>query len=172
MKAEGIWNCDVLGGKYGANDKDVPTVQISVRITDGPSAGQLANYEDIVDARSAKYVRYSVEAVGGNPLKLEKLEEDIAAWIAKTGGKSTVEIKHLEIKNGKKAGTTWDKVQGIGRGAPRPLRSVSSEAARDAADAMRAVMGDEPDYGDVPPPSDNDFGTTKIGQRSEDDLPF
>lgn len=171
MKAEGIWNCDVLNGKYGADDRDIPKVQITVRITDGPSAGQLATYEDEVNARSAKYVRYSVEAVGGDPLKLEKLDEHIAAWIAKTGGKSTVEIKHLEIKNGKNAGKIWDKVNGIGRGAPRPLKSLSKEAANDATEAMRAVMGDdEPPHDDIPPPGDADFGGG--GKNDDDQVPF
>jgi hypothetical protein len=144
-KAAGIWGCDVLSASFGANDKNVPVVQINVRINNGPSSGQLATYEDEVNARSAKYIKYSVESVGGDGMRLENLPKDVDAWIKKTGGKSTVEIKHIEIKNGKRAGEIWDKANSIGRGAPRVLQAPSQQALKDAADAMRAVAGDAPD---------------------------
>src|SRR5687767_12162536 len=103
IKAEGIWGCKVLGGKAGLVD-GVPNVQITVQITDGPSAGQRCTYEDVINTQSAKYVGWSLNAVGYKGRGLETLEGDIAKWIEKTGGTSTVEIKHLEIKKGSKAG--------------------------------------------------------------------
>lgn len=145
MKAEGIWDCDVLSVRYAKNDKDLPTVQINVQLTSGPSAGQRGTYEEVVDARSAKYLRWSCEAVGWKGQTLTTLEADAAEWIKTTGGKSTAEVKHLEIKNGKNAGKVWDKINGIGRGAARALRPVTgadAAALKDADDAMRAATGE------------------------------
>lgn len=154
MKTEGIWDCVVLSARYGENDKNNVTVQINVQITDGPDKGQRATYEEVADARSAKYLRYSCEAVGWKGETLKTLESDCAEWIKATGGKSTVEIKHLEIKNGKNAGKTWDKVNGIGRGAPRPLRQANAASLQDADEALRAVRGGggeaEGDDGEIP----------------------
>lgn len=144
MKAEGIWDCDVLSVRYAKNDRDIPTVQINVQLTSGPSAGQRGTYEEVVDARSAKYLRWSCEAVGWKGETLSTLEADAAEWIKTTGGKSTAEVKHLEIKNGKNAGKVWDKINGIGRGAARALRPVTAADAaslKDADDAMRAARG-------------------------------
>jgi hypothetical protein len=141
LKAEGIWGCTVLGGKAGTNENNVPTVQINVQITDGPSAGQRCTWEDVVDAKSAKYVAWSLNAVGWKGQTLKTLEDDITAWIAKTGGASTVEIKHLEIKNGKNAGKIWDKVNGIGRGAARAIKPIAGAALADADAALREFSG-------------------------------
>lgn len=148
LKAEGIWGCTVLGGKAGTNENNTPTVQINVQITDGPSAGQRCTWEDVVDAKSAKYVAWSLNAVGWKGQTLKTLEADIVEWIAKSGGTSTVEIKHLEIRNGKNAGKIWDKVNGIGRGAARTLKPIAGSALNDADAALRDFAGTPPD--DVP----------------------
>lgn len=161
-KQEGIWNCKVLGGKAGEVD-GVLNVQINVQITDGPDKGQRCTYEDTVNAKSAKYVGWSCSAVGWKGQSLTTLEKDITAWIEKTGGDSTVEIKHIEVKRGKAydrwaAGgeqgppPVWDKVAGIGRGAPRPLKQPSASTLKDADEAMRSAMGDDQpdDDGTIP----------------------
>jgi hypothetical protein len=150
MKEAGIWGCTVLSGKALEVD-GVPAVQINVVIDDGPSKGQRCTYEDTVNAQSAKYVNWSIAAVGWKGKTLSTLEADINEWIAKTGGKTTVEIKHLEIKRGKKAGELWDKVSGIGRGAPKPGKPLAGSTLSDADEAMRSVLGD------VPPPNDGDI---------------
>jgi hypothetical protein len=144
-KQAGIWGCNVIGAKAGENDKGIPNVQVTVQITDGPDAGQRCTYEEEVSARTAKYVRWSLEAVGWKGQTLKTAESDVAAWIEKTGGKSTVEIKHLEIKNGPNAGKIWDKVSGIGRGAARPLKPISASSLADADDVLRSVGGAPPD---------------------------
>ncbi len=155
-KAEGIYGCTVLGGKAGELD-GVPNVQINVQITDGPDKGQRCTYEDVVNTSSAKYVAWSCKAVGWRGSDLNTLEGDVTAWIAKTGGASTVEIKHLEIKKGKNAGKIWDKVNGIGRGAARPLSPLSRNVLADANEAMRSVAGDGgPPPDDVPHAGDAD----------------
>lgn len=171
MKEQGIWGCTVIDGNAGEID-GVLNVQINVQIDDGPSKGQRCTYEDSVNARSAKYVGWSCTAVGWNGSSLSTLKSDIAAWIAKTGGKSTVEIKHLEIKSGRKfddwmrAGRNgpppiWDKVAGIGRGAPKPLKAPAANTLADADAAMRDAMshasGGAPPYDDAPPPNDDDI---------------
>lgn len=156
MKAEGIWDCEVLSARYGANDKGVVTVQITAQIASGPDKGQRATYEEEANARSAKYLRYSCEAVGWKGDTLKTLEADCAAWIKETGGKSTVEIKHLEIRNGQRAGQTWDKVNGIGRGAARPLRQASAADLKDADDALRSVGGGSPPHDDAPHAGETD----------------
>jgi 3-mercaptopyruvate sulfurtransferase SseA len=149
-KTEGIYGCTVISGKAGEID-GVPNVQISVQIADGPDKGQRCTYEDVVNNGSAKYVAWSCKAVGWKGVNLETLESDINAWIASTGGASTVEIKHLEIKKGKNAGKIWDKVAGIGRGAARPLSPLSKSALADANEAMRAAARyDGPPVDDVP----------------------
>lgn len=167
LLSEGIWPCKVISGKSGEDDKGAPNVQINVQITEGPSAGRLCTYEDTINAKSSLYIGRSCKAVGwkGGPMK--SLAADIAAWIAATGGMSTVEIKHLEIKNGKRAGQIWDKPNSIGRG-PKPLREMSQSTAADADDAMRMAMEvdspsdggtyeDGPPRDDVPPPSDDNI---------------
>ncbi len=136
---DGIWPCTVLTGTFGEDDKGSPQVQINVRIDDGPSKGRQCTYEDQVNAKSALYVGRSCKAVGWKGQTLTSLRDDIVAWIEKTGGKSTVEVKHLVIKNGKRAGEIWDKVNSIGRG-PRVLATPSADRLADADEAMRAAM--------------------------------
>lgn len=168
MKAEGIWPCIVLGANFGEDDKGSPNVQINVKIDDGPSKGQTCTYEDQVNAKSALYIGRSARAVGWRGKTLTTLKEDCANWIATTGGKSTVEIKHLQIKTGKRAGEIWDKPNSIGRG-PRVLQAPSDERLADADEAMRQAMA-----ADGGPPPDDDFGGYGSGQpgKGDDDVPF
>ncbi len=148
LKAEGIWQCTVLGANYGENPAKpgVTGVQINVKIDEGPSKGQCCTYEDEVNSRSALYIGRSCRAVGwkGGPSgdDLDTLKADVAAWVEKTGGKSTIEIKHITIGKGKRAGEIWDKPNSVGRG-PKPLAAPSSTAATDARDAMRRAMQDD-----------------------------
>lgn len=158
LKAEGIWECDVLGASAGADDKGVPNVQINVRITSGPSSGTPCTYEDRVDGKSALYVGRSLRAVGWKGVTLKTVKEDVDAWIASSGGKSTVEIKHIEIKNGKRAGEIWDKPNSIGRG-PRVLKPLENDLLSDADEALRRAAeaeGAAPNDDDVPHAADAD----------------
>ena len=145
LLAEGIWPCTVISGKAG-EDGGVLKVQISVRIDEGPSAGRMCTYEEKVDTRQGPYIRRTCTAVGWKGERLRTLAEDCAAWIAATGGKSSVEIKHHDVKTGKRAGSIWDKVSSIGKG-PKPLKEASPEAWADADDAMR-MAADEPPLAD------------------------
>ena len=178
---EGMWPCTVLHGKFGEDDKGSPQVQIHVRIDeattrDGKSAkGRVVVYEDQVNNKSALYVSRTCRAVGWTGTSLTTLAADVAAWVAKTGGKTTGEIKHVEIKKGKKfeewqaAGSkpadrpVWDKLNSLGRGA-KPLANASPDRLKDADEAMRAAMRDdgyEPPQG-APPPA----------AEPEGDIPF
>lgn len=145
LMAAGIWPCTVLSANFGENDKGLPQVQINVEIDDGPSKGRRCTYEDQVNAKSARYIGWSCNAVGWQGNDLRTLKADATKWIEATGGKSTVEIKHVEIKNGKRKGEIWDKPSGIGRG-PRVLKEASAASVDDANEAMRMAM--ESDRGD------------------------
>lgn len=163
---EGIWKCKVLGGEANADDKDVMVVRINAQITEGPDAGRRVTYEDRINNKSAKYIAQSAKACGWRGGRIEEtFRADVTEWIARTGGESTVEIKHLEIKTGKNAGKIWGKANSIGRG-PRPLQAPSRESADDANEAMRQAMADDqsgPGSGggsapdDVPPPGEDDI---------------
>lgn len=157
---EGIWPVVVLNGKYGDNDRGVGCVQINVRFDDGPAKGRMMTYEDEVNNKSAPYIMRSCKAVGWKARNLETLADDINAWIATTGGKSTGEVKHFLVKQGKKhtewlsalanweeSGRNgpqpkqpiWAKLNGIGRGA-QSLAAPSAASLSDANDAMRRAM--------------------------------
>jgi hypothetical protein len=179
MKAEGIWECTVLGASFGETDKGSPEVQINVQISDPlapkDTQGQRCSYEDQVNARSALYVGRSARAVGWKGEDLRTLKSDCAAWIVATGGKSTVEIRHIEIKNGKKAGQIWDKPNSIGRGS-RVLKEPSRDLLNDANEAMRAAMaadagGGDDGYDDGSHPAAYGGGTASSGSPA-DDIPF
>lgn len=160
LLAEGIWPCTVLGGEAGDVDGKIKA-RVNVKIEDGPSKGRFCTYEDEVNSRSSLYIGRSLTACGWKGKSLTTVRDDVAAWIAATGGKSTVEIKHIEIKNGKRAGEIWDKPNSIGRG-PKPMRAAGGEALSDADEAMRRAMiedGSAPE-GDVP------------HAASGDDIPF
>lgn len=155
--SEGIFPCRVIDGFFGIDDRNSPIARINVVITDGPDKGQRCTYEDQVNGKSALYVGRSCRAAGWKGELLETLKADVAAWVEKTGGASTVEIKHIEIKNGKRAGEVWAKPNSIGRG-PRPLAEATGDTLADANEAMRLAM--EADSHPL------------IGERGEDDLPF
>lgn len=146
MKSEGVWPCLVLGAVAGEDDKRNLVVRINVKITDGPDAGQFGSYEEKVDMRTGPYVRRSCTAVGWAGGDILTLKGDCDRWIKDTGGASTVEVVHLEIKNGKRAGQIWDKIKSIGRG-PKPLSAPSRDTLADANAAMR---GDDVPADDVP----------------------
>jgi hypothetical protein len=176
--AEGIWPATIQSASFGENDRGVPQVQINARIDDGPSKGRQCTYEDEVNSKSALYVGRSCRAVGWKGASLLTLKDDVSAWVIATGGKSSVEVRHVEIKRGKKFNEwveggqkgpppIWDKVNSIGRG-PKPLTTPKGETLTDANDAMRRAMeadgftpGNVGGGGDDPPPVAND-----------DDLPF
>ena len=168
LLAEGNWGCTVLSASFGETDKGVPRVQINVRIEDGPSAGRQTTYEDEVNAKSALYISRSCKAVGWKGIDLDTLKVDAAAWIAASGGKTTAEIKHIPIRNGKRAGETWDKCNSIGRGA-KPLAAAKPETRNDANEAMRRAMAE-----DNSAPTGGGYVAEGHGAPAgnDDDLPF
>lgn len=175
--SEGIFPCEVLDGFFGVDDKNSPIARINVLITDGPDKGQRCTYEDQVNAKSALYVSRSCMAVGWRGKALETLAEDVAAWIKKTGGASTVEIRHIAIKKGRQydqwveSGSKgdppiWAKPNSIGRG-PKPLAKAHGETLNDANDAMRRAMqadGGAPEEGYDP--ERNPFLTSSVRDAS------
>lgn len=147
---EGIWPCTLISASFGEDDRGSPQVQINVRIDDGPSKGRPCTYEDQVNTKSALYIGRSCKAIGWRGQDLQTLHDDAAGWATKTGGKTTVEIRHIVLTKGKKydqwvkdgsrgPGPIWDKPSSIGRG-PRPLAAPTSDRLADANDAMRAAM--------------------------------
>lgn len=151
LKAQGIWGCTVLSATAGETDKGSPNIQINVVIDDGPSKGQRCTYEDQINAKSALYVARSMKAVGWRGGSVTTLAADCDEWVKKTGGKSTVEIKHVEIKRGKQydrwveegmkgPSPVWDKPNSIGRGAAAPLKPMNEERLADADEALRAAL--------------------------------
>ncbi len=154
MKEQGIFGCTVIGAKSGEID-GVINVQITVQIDDGPSKGQRCTYEDQVNAASAKYIGWSCSAVGWKGKSLRTLAADCAAWITATSGASTVEIKHIVTKKGTANEGIWDKVTGIGRGAPKPLKEPTQATSTSADAMMRDAMGGAPPD-DAPHAGDSD----------------
>lgn len=167
--SEGTWPCLVQSATYGEDDKHNLVVRINVKITEGPDAGRGVTYEDTVNAKSALYIGRSCRAVGWKGVDdFETLASDVAAWIKETGGASTAEIRHIEMKKGKQYDKwaannfegpppIWAKCNSIGRG-PKPLTAPSSETLNDAKDAMRRAMQEDmaPPTDDAPPPMDDD----------------
>lgn len=164
-KAEGQWAGVVLGATCGEDDKRQLVVRVNVRIEEGPDKGRRCTYEDTVNAKSSIYIMRSLRAVGwsGRLPMTASVTPDIDAWIAKTGGSTTVEIKHLPINKGKKYDKwiddhakwiaegrrgeepkkpVWDKVQSL-RGGPPPLAAPSAETSKDADDYMRQALADD-----------------------------
>jgi hypothetical protein len=155
---EGIWPCTVLSAEAGEIDGKIKA-RVNVKIDDGPSKGRFCTYEDEVNARSSLYIGRSLKNVGWQGKSLATVKDDCVKWIAETGGKSTVEIKHIPIKNGKRAGEIWDKPNSIGRG-PKPMRAPGGDALSDADEAMRRAMAEDggaPPDDEPPPPSTDDI---------------
>lgn len=154
----GIWPCTILTAAFGVTDKAAPRVQVNVRIDEGPSKGRQCSYEDDVTNKSALYVSRSVTSIGWKGKSLTTLTADVERWIKETGGKSTVEIKHIGIKQGKRTGQIWDKPNSIGRG-PKVLAAAPTDALADADEAMRRALaadgGSTP--GDGAPPDADDL---------------
>jgi hypothetical protein len=177
LLAEGIWPCTVISGSFGKDDKGSPQVQINVRIDEGPSAGRQCTYEDQVNAKSALYIGRSLKACGWLGRNLDTVKADVAAWVEATGGKSTVEIRHVEIKKGKKydawaasgfegPGPVWDKPNSIGRGA-KPLAPAQVDLLADANDAMARALAADGGGGmdDEPPPNGDDIPFISCAMR-------
>lgn len=166
--AEGMWKCRVIDGEAKADDRDIMHVRINVEVLNGPDRGRFVMYDEAVNNKQAPYIAKTAKAVGwrGRGLLEDTLAADIAAWVASTGGESTVEIRHIQIKNGKRAGQVWGKVNSIGRG-PRPLKAPSREASNDANAAMMAALAEDGGYDSngAPPPDD-------IPPAGDDDIPF
>jgi hypothetical protein len=140
LKPEGIWPCTVISGKSIEDDKGRALAQITVRIDEGPATDVRCTYEDEQTGKSALYTARSMKAVGWRGEDPDTLEADIVAWIKATGGKTTVEIKHLEIKRGSKAGQIWDKASSIGRTDARQGKPQSAATKEDAKRALREAM--------------------------------
>lgn len=164
--AAGFWPCKVIDGYYGDNDKNIPVVRINVELIDGPFKGMRQTYEEAVNNKQAPYIARTCKAVGWKCQSLSTLKADIAEWVKATGGESTLEIKHVEVKTGKRAGTVWAKPNSIGRG-PKPLKESSQENLTDADAMMRTALAEDaggsgssngaPPADDIPPPADDDI---------------
>lgn len=163
IKADGTWECDVLTASVGENEKRMPIVRVNVRLTGGPDAGKLDTYDKRIDGgKGTPYVARSLKAIGWQGRTLATLAEDVKAWVARTGGKTTCEIKHWEVKNGARAGELYASIDSLGSGRA-PLGDMSRDTMRDADEALARAMGDmstasagngEP-Y-DAPHPADGD----------------
>lgn len=160
----GFWPCVVIDGGIGEEtDKNgKPTgrlrARVNIKFTDGPDRGKLASYEDELNAKSSLYISRSLSAIGCTKETLTgdllNAASDIAAWVKKTGGATTAEVRHIEVKKGKRydewldetggAGSPpiWAKVNSLGRG-PRPLAKPSNDALSDAAEQMRRAMAED-----------------------------
>jgi hypothetical protein len=178
--ASGIWPCVVQGASVGeATDKNgkpkgVLVARVNVVIDGGPDKGKSCTYEDEVNPKSSLYIGRSLKNVGWKERSMSTVESDVAAWVKATGGKTTVEIRHIELKRGKKfdewleetggAGTPpiWAKANSIGRG-PRPLATPSNDALSDADEQMRRAMQEDGGGTDMGPPT---------APRDPDDIPF
>lgn len=171
---EGIWACKVLGAEVGQDDRGAMRVRINVMITEGSDSGRKVTYEDTVNFKSNKYIAQSARAVGWSGGRLEEtLRDDVAEWIEETGGMSTVEIRHLEIRNGKNAGQTWAKANSIGRGS-RPLAAPSRSVADEAHEAMMAALEADEAAGNVAAGGGGYGGGSDCGAPppGDDDIPF
>lgn len=141
MLAAGEFNCTVLNASYGANSKGVREVTVTARITSGPDEGMMATYASVVDNKQAPFIANVCKAVGWSGTTLLTLSADVDAWIKATGGKSTLEIRHIEFTD-KKTGAPriWDKVQRIGAG-----RTLTQPRAADVLedDSLFKGLSDE-----------------------------
>ena len=163
--SEGTWPCKVLSASTGNNYRNLYAVQVNVELTDGPDKGKRTTYEQEVDNKSSKYVNPSCKAIGWQGVTLKTLADDCAKWIAKTGGATTVDIKHFNLKKPEAIAKAeargeppkFAKANAIGRGAV-PLTAPSTDAQNDADAAMRAFAGDTGGggwSGDTPPSTDD-----------------
>lgn len=175
--AAGFWPCKVLDGFYGDNDKNIPVVRINVELIDGPFKGMRQTYEEAVNNKQAPYIARTCKAVGWKCQSLSTLKADVTEWVKTTGGESTLEIRHVEVKTGKRAGSIWAKANSIGRG-PKPLKESSQENLHDADETMRAALADDaaghggngaPPPDDAPPPSDDDIPFATISPIADRD---
>jgi hypothetical protein len=161
IKTEGTWECDVLDASTH-EDNRLPIVRVKLRITSGPDAGQLDTYEARVDGGSSMpFIARSLKAIGWQGKTLATLVDDMKAWSARAGGKSTCEIKHWEIKKGERKGEKFSKVNGIGTGG-KPLAAMSRGAMADADEALARVLAAGGGGGSDDPPHAADG----------DDIPF
>ncbi len=166
--AAGFWPCKVLDGFYGDNDKNLPVVRINVELIGGPHTGMRQTYEEVVNNKQAPYIARTCKAVGWKCKSLSTLKADVSEWVKTTGGESTLEIRHVEVKTGKRAGSVWAKPNSIGRG-PKPLKESTQENLYDADAAMQAALADDAagnqNSNGAPPPDD-------IPPHGDDDIPF
>jgi hypothetical protein len=182
--AAGTWPCIVMNG-IAAEETDTrgkPTGRIRARVNvvldGGPDKGKMTTYEDEVNAKSSLYISRSLKSVGWKGGSLSTVEADIEKWVKETGGKSTVEIRHIEIKKGKRfeewcdawheqgndgdpPPLYWAKANAVGRG-PRPLAAPAVEALSDADEQMRRAMSED---GGSAPQDD-------VPHAGSDDIPF
>lgn len=162
---EGTWPCKILSASTGADYRNLFAVQINCELIEGPDKGKRVTYEQSVDAKSAKYVGPSCKAIGWQGITLDSLADDVAKWISKTGGVSTVDIKHFDLKKPEAIAKAeargepakFAKANAIGRGA-KPLTAASVESKSDADAALRSFMGAG--------------GTPEAGHADDDEIPF
>lgn len=173
----GIYPVVVNDATYG-DDRGVIKVQVNVTFTDGPNKGRFGTYEDDVNNKSGPYITRSLKAIGwsgkpdANGNLLGNLASDVQAWREKTGGKTTAEVKHIEIKRGKRyeewvaAGAPeddrpiWGKINALGRG-PKPLAAPTASSLADANEALANALA-----------LDGGSDSAGGGSVSDDEIPF
>lgn len=191
--AAGIWPCIVTNGSVGeqTDAKGKPNgrivARVNVTLDGGPDKGKVVSYEDEVNAKSSLYIGRSLKNVGWQGRSLTTVAADIDAWVKATGGKSTVEIRHIEIKKGRRYDEWcdawdeqtqgqdgpppplyWAKANSLGRG-PRPLAAPAAEALGDADEQMRRAMAED---NSAPPPDDMSYAAPPTAPVDSDDIPF
>ncbi len=170
LLTEGHWPCKILDGSFGdtGGTKPKPSVaRINAEITDGPNKGRRCTYEEQVNGKSALYVGRCALAVGWKGVSMSTLKADIAAWVAKTGGVSTLEVQHLRRTSDNEP---FAKVRSIGRMSRAPIVDAPADRLADADEALaRALAEDRAGnssnnssghagaYDDAPPPDDEDL---------------
>ncbi len=160
--AAGFWPCKVIDAFYGDDATGIPVVRINVELIDGRHKGLRMTYEERVNNKQAPYIARTCLACGWKGGSMSTLKADVAEWV-RSEGFSTLEIKHIEIRNGKRAGQIWAKPNSIGRG-PKPLRESSKENLLDVDAMMRSALSEDSQSG-APPPDD-------IPPAGDDDIPF
>lgn len=132
---EGNYQGQVVSYEFGVDGAKGPTVRIQMKVTEGPYAGQSAQFKNGFGSKAVKYTKRALLALGWAGKDIATAKEDILA------AKRTVPV---QIVIAEYDGNRWSSVRSIGAFG-EPLAQPDQSTLKDVNQWLGEVPGGDSD---------------------------
>ena len=132
---EGNYQGQAVGYEFGNEPGKGPTVKITMKVTEGPYAGQTAQFKNGFGAKAVRYTKRALLALGWSGKDIATAKDEIIA---------AKRIVPMQINIAEFDGRQWSSVRSIGAFG-KPLEPVDNSTMKDVNQWLAEAPGEAED---------------------------